>query len=240
MAYNLTTYLQLEMPTVDERFNLAKMNSNWEKIDTGCSKIGNLDGSRSISSASADLNAGYSEMPAGIIRVGTNVQHTPGSGIVLNLTGSAFNTQIWGANTTTNVPSLKVRAFRSTDAEIPAKWYGIPLEENVVATIDNNSYTYMRTGSGFCDKMIMDLPTYYRGIVLIHGRSEVAGVYLVTQPSSSSNNPNIVPIGTPGTDLSFSVSAHTVTFQTGSSYACYPEVINLNGVASCTLGLYTT
>ena len=34
-----TSYLNLEKPATSENFNLSKINSNWDKIDAGCSAI---------------------------------------------------------------------------------------------------------------------------------------------------------------------------------------------------------
>ena len=34
-----TSYLNLEMPTVNEKYDVLKQNQNWQKVDDGCSAL---------------------------------------------------------------------------------------------------------------------------------------------------------------------------------------------------------
>ena len=52
-----TSYLNLEKPATSETFNLSKINSNWDKIDTGCSNLNSALGGLTFKKFFMNANA---------------------------------------------------------------------------------------------------------------------------------------------------------------------------------------
>lgn len=70
-----TSYLNLEKPATSENFNLSKINSNWDKIDSGCSAINSKIASYDIGMDSSLP----STIPNGVVGFGLSSEVTIGT-----------------------------------------------------------------------------------------------------------------------------------------------------------------